>query len=88
MRSTSSTRHSRFGKSIRAVAIAAIGSVPAVLIASSARAANTTAADEWTIGLLALAFGSMLIVLTLLGSRMTQGLRASLRQRDTNDRQM
>jgi hypothetical protein len=82
MRPQSPSPRHRIAKAARATALAVAGSIPAVLIASSARASGITAADEWAMGLLALAFGSMLVVLTLLGSRMTQGLRASLRERD------
>jgi hypothetical protein len=52
-----------------------LGAVPALVIASSARAAGSTPADDWAMGLLALAFASMLLVLALLGTRLTRGLR-------------
>ncbi|MAA99070.1 MAG: hypothetical protein CMN87_19130 [Stappia sp.] len=59
-----------------------LGAIPALVIASSARAAGSTPADDWTMGLLALAFASMLLVLALMGTRLSKGLRQGIAARD------
>lgn len=78
-------RTGRLARPLRAGLAALVGSVPALVIASSARAAGTTAGDDWTMGILALAFASMLLVLALLGDHLVAGLKQGLASRD-NDR--
>jgi len=53
------------------------GTVPALLIASSARAASATPADGLAIGVLAAVFAAMLALLTLLARRIAGGLTAA-----------
>ena len=50
------------------------GTMPALLIASSARADTATPADGLTIGALAIAFTLMLLLLSLLARRITRNL--------------
>jgi hypothetical protein len=73
---------------VHAAAIIFAGAVPALLIASSARAAGATPADDWAIGLLALSFGSMLLLLTVFARRLTRNLKASAARHDLNRRDM
>lgn len=73
---------------VHAAAIVLAGAVPALLIASSARAAGATPADDWAIGLLALSFGSMLLLLTVFARRLTRTLKASAARQDLNRRDM
>ncbi len=72
----------RFAVPLRAGLAAMLGAIPALVIASSARAAGSTPADDWTMGLLALAFASMLLVLALMGTRLSKGLRQGIAARD------
>ncbi|SDU28511.1 hypothetical protein [Stappia sp. ES.058] len=73
---------------VPAAAIVLAGAAPALLIASSARAAGATPADDWTIGLLALSFGSMLLLLTVFARHLARNLKASAARHDLNRRDM
>ena len=90
MRSTSRSSHSRsgtrFGKTLSALAIAVLGALPALLIASSARASGSLIVEDWTMGALLAAFGSMLVLVTVLGKRLSDGLLASIRTRSHDQR--
>ena len=69
MRSTSRSSRtrsgSRFGKTFSALAIAILGALPALLIASSARASGSLVVEDWTMG-------------ALLGFRLMDPLAASV----------
>lgn len=90
MRSTSRSSRTRsgtrFGKTFSALAIAILGALPALLIASSARASGSLVVEDWTMGALLAAFGSMLVLVTVLGKRLSHGLLASIRTRSHDHR--
>lgn len=90
MRSTSSSSRrrsgTRFGKTLSALAIAVLGALPALLIASAARASGSLVVEDWTMGVLLAAFGSMLVLVTVLGKRLSHGLLASIRSRSNDHR--
>jgi hypothetical protein len=90
MRSTSSSSRrrsgTRSGKTLSALAIAVLGALPALLIASSARASGSLVVEDWTMGVLLAAFGSMLVLVTVLGKRLSHGLLASIRSRSNDHR--
>ncbi|WP_029059050.1 hypothetical protein [Stappia stellulata] len=73
---------------LHAAAIVLAGAAPALLIASSARAAGATPADDWAMGLMALSFGSMLLVLTVFARRLARTLTASAARHDLNRREI
>jgi hypothetical protein len=79
-------RWRRLAIPMRAALVVAIGALPAIFIASSARAAGATAADDWTMGVLALAFGSMLLLLSMLARHMVQGLKDGAERGKRHDR--
>lgn len=90
MRSTSRSSRTRsgtrFSKTFSALAIAILGALPALLIASSARASGSLVVEDWTMGALLAAFGSMLVLVTVLGKRLSHGLLASIRTRSHDHR--
>ena len=71
---------------VHAAAIVLAGAVPALLIASSARASGSLVVEDWTMGALLAAFGSMLVLVTVLGKRLSHGLLASIRTRSHDHR--
>lgn len=81
MRSTTKSPRSRFGRALNALTVAVLGALPALLIASSARASGSSFVEDWTMGVLLLAFGSMLVLVTMLGKRLSQGLASANRPR-------
>ena len=81
MRSSTRSSRSRFGRTFNALAVAVLGALPALLIASSARASGSSFVEDWTMGVLLLAFCSMLVLVTMLGKRLSQGLASGSRLR-------
>ncbi|GGE86547.1 hypothetical protein H1W37_05900 [Stappia taiwanensis] len=81
MRIRTSSKQTPRRQIVRAIGLALIGAVPPALFASSARAAGTSVADDWTIGLLSLTFGAMLVVLTILAGQMSRNFQAGMRAR-------